>query len=182
MLQITIPSAELWDEHNNIFVHTKAQTIRMEHSLVSVSKWETKWHKPFLSDEKKTREEMLDYYRCMTITQNVDPDFYNFIPYDKVNEIDAYIEDSASATVFYDHDGNKMPHRKERITSEKIYSWMVTLNIPFECQTWHLNRLMNLIRYCQAANQSPKKRSQKEIIQDYAKINAANRKRFNTAG
>ena len=182
MLQITLPSVELWDETRDLFIYTKEVTIRLEHSLVSVSKWESTWHKPFLSDEKKTNEEMLDYIRCMTITQNVDPSAYLTIPRDKFKEIMDYIDDSRSATVFYDYDGNKMPRRKERITSEKIYSWMVTLGIPFECQTWHINRLMNLIRYCNAANQPPKKRSAGELVKEYARINAANKKRFNTAG
>lgn len=180
MLQITIPATEFYDEKRGIFVNTKEHTLSLEHSLVSISKWEAKWHKPFLSDERKTNEEMLDYIRCMTITQNVDPIIFNVLPYSVITQINAYIEDPQSATVFYD---KKEPsRRKERITSEKIFFWMVRANIPFECKTWHLNRLLNLIHYCNSDNQPHKKRSQREIAKDYAAINAARRKELNTKG
>ena len=180
MLTITIPAIEAWDEKHEIFVYTKAQTIRLEHSLVSISKWESKWHKPFLPDEKKTNEEMLDYFRCMTITQNVDENLYACIPPEKVQEISDYIENPMSATVFYDK--HTAPRRKERITSEKIYFWMVINGIPFECQTWHLNRLMNLIHYCNGNNQPRKKRLPNEIAQEYSELNAARKKQFKTRG
>ena len=180
MLTITIPAIEAWDEKHEVFIYTKEQTIRLEHSLVSISKWESKWHKPFLSDEPKTRDEMLDYFRCMTITQNVDPNLYACIPYEQQKVINEYIEDPMSATVFYDK--QIAPRRKERITSEKIYFWMVNNNIPFECQTWHLNRLMNLIHYCNGSNQQLKKRKPGELAQEYSRINESRLKKYNTKG
>ena len=181
MLTITVPESEAWDEQKNLFIHIKSQTIRLEHSLVSISKWESKWHKSFLSDGMKTNEEVLDYIRCMTITQNVDPNVYHCLSNEIIDRINKYIEDPYSATVFYDKVQPGKPSR-ERISSEKIYFWMVVNGIPFECQTWHLNRLMNLIRYCNAYNAPAKKRKPHEIAKDYDQMNAARRKQFNTSG
>lgn len=180
MLSITIPATEFYNEKQCVFIPVKEQTIRMEHSLVSISKWESKWHKPFLSEEPKTNEEMIDYFRCMTLTQNVDPNVYYAIPYSELQRINDYIEDPRSATVFYDK--QKRPSRKERITSEKVYYWMVRAGVPFECQTWHFNRLMNLIRYCNSDYMPHKKRSPNQILNEYSELNAARRKQYNTRG
>lgn len=183
MLQITVPPVEAWDDLHEKFIYTKEQTLRLEHSLVSISKWEAKWHKPFLTDEPKTNEEMLDYIKCMTITQNVDPNVYYCLSSSNKEDINKYIEDQHTATTIREGFGTgKMYRRKEIITSELIYYWMITLNIPMECQTWHLNRLLMLIRVCNAKNSPPKKRSQREIINEYAELNAARRKQWKTAG
>ena len=180
MLQITIPATEQWDEINLEFVYTKEQKIVLEHSLVSLSKWEAKWHKPFLGKEDRTVEETLDYIKCMTITQNVDPLVYNNLTNDNLNEINAYIGNPMTATWFNTSDNRS--YSREIVTSEIIYYWMIALNIPFECQKWHLNRLLTLIRVCNIKNQPPKKMSRKEIVNRNAAINAARRKRLNTKG
>ncbi|HQE50412.1 MAG TPA: hypothetical protein PKV93_13810 [Fervidobacterium sp.] len=180
MLQITIPAVELWDERKQEFVTTKEQTLQLEHSLVSLSKWESKWCKPFLTKEEKTFEETLDYIKCMTITQNVDPEVYNYLTKENIEEINKYIEAPMTATYFSD-DKTAKPSR-EQITAELIYYWMIALNIPFECQKWHLNRLLTLIKVCNIKNQPPKKRSRKEIMSRNAALNAARRKRLNTKG
>ena len=174
MLKITIPGQEFWDEEKEEFVQTASTTLQLEHSLIALSKWESKWHKPFLGKEKKTVEETLDYIRCMTLTQNVNPDVYKTITNDVINEVTAYIDDSMTATWFSDKD--KTSPSREVVTAEVIYYWMVTLNIPFECQKWHLNRLLTLIKVCNAKNSPPKKRSKREIAQEHAAINAARRK------
>lgn len=180
MLTITIPSATLWDEENERFIYTKEQTLRLEHSLVSISKWESKWNKVFLSKEKKTYEETIDYIRCMTITQNVSADVYQYITNANVDEVNQYIEAPMTAsTVKEEKDG---PISREQITSELIYYWMVSYNIPFECEKWHLNRLLMLIRICNAKNKPPKKRSKRDLYRHHAEVNAANRKRFNSKG
>ena len=181
MLEITIPAMELYDDEKEEFVTNKTnQTIRLEHSLVSLSKWESKWHKAFLTDEKKTHEEIVDYIKCMTLTQNVDPVVYNFIDDRILNKIYSYIEDSMTATVFYNEE--KKGGRKETVTSELIYYWMVALNIPFECQKWHLNRLLTLIKVCTIKSQPAKKMSKREIQSRNAALNAARRKKLNTKG
>ena len=100
MLELVIPETEQYDEANDRFITTKKQVLRLEHSLVSLSKWESKWHKPYLSRKPKTREEQIDYVRCMTLTQNVDPDVYTAITPQMLKTVDAYIDDSMTATTF----------------------------------------------------------------------------------
>lgn len=180
MLQITIPAVEQWDERKQEFVTTKEQTLQLEHSLVSLSKWESKWCKAFLTKQEKTFEETLDYIKCMTITQNVDPEVYNYLTNENIEEINNYIDATMTATYFSD-DKTAKPSR-EQITAELIYYWMIALNIPFECQKWHLNRLLTLIKVCNIKNQPPKKRSRKEIMSRNAALNAARRKQLNTGG
>lgn len=180
MLQITIPEMEAWDEVHNEFVHMKGQTLQLEHSLVSLSKWESKWCKPFLSRKEKTAQETLDYIKCMTITQNVDDSVYARLSQANIIEINKYIEAPMSATTFFDP--NRSRGGSESITSEKIYSWMVSLQIPFECQKWHINRLMNLIRLLEIANGPKKKMSQSELASRNAALNAARRQQLNSKG
>ena len=181
MLQITIPASEQWDEKKNEFVGvSKEQTLQLEHSLVSLSKWESKWCKSFFSKQEKTYEETLDYIKCMTLTQNVKPEVYNFLTRENIEQINKYIEAPMTATCFYDDKTSKAS--RETITSELIYYWMIALNIPFECQKWHLNRLLTLIRVCNIKNQPPKKMSRREIMSRNAALNAARRKQLNTRG
>lgn len=181
MLQITIPATELWDEGNEEFINIKEQTLQLEHSLVSLSKWESKWCKPFLGKDEKTDEEMIDYIRCMTITQNVDPNVYNYIPNDIRERISKYINAPMTAT-WFNNEQNGSQGSSEQITSELVYYWMISLNIPFECQKWHLNRLLTLIRVCNVKNQPPKKISTNTRMSKQAALNAARRKQFNTKG
>lgn len=181
MLRITIPGVEQWDEVKQEFIYTKEQTLSLEHSLVSVSKWEAKWHKPFLSKSDKTIEETIDYVRCMTLTQNVDSQIYNYLTNDNISQVNQYIAEPMTATWIQEEKGKPTPMRKQ-ITSELIYYWMITLNIPMECQKWHLNRLLMLIRVCNAENKPRKKRSNREILRDNARINAERRKRWNSKG
>lgn len=180
MLQITIPEVELWDAVNNRFVYVRQQSLSLEHSLVSISKWESKWCKPFLSSEEKTTEEVIDYIRCMTLTQNVSPDAYKYLTNENIKEINQYIDAPMSATVIYDQ--NKGRSSREKITSELIYYWMIAMNIPFECQKWHLNRLLKLIQVCSIKNRPPKKMSKKELMNRNTALNAARRKQLNTKG
>ena len=181
MLTITIPAIEGFDDEKQEFVViAKEQTLQLEHSLVSISKWESKWHKPFISKDEKTLEETLDYIKCMTITQNIDPEVYNRLTHSNVNEINKYIDDPMTATTFY---GNSQEGRsKEIITSDLIYYWMISLNIPMECQKWHLNRLLTLVRVCNIKNAPPKKRSTYDISCDYAALNEERKKKYNTKG
>lgn len=180
MLEITIPSAELWDEQNERFIYTKEQTLRLEHSLVSISKWESKWHKEFLSKETKTFEETIDYIKCMTLTQNVDPSVYSYLTNKNIEDVNHYIENPMTASSVKEEANHTI--NRERITSELIYYWMVSYNIPFECQKWHLNRLLMLIRICNAKNKPPKKRSRRDMYRHINEVNAANKKRFNSKG
>ena len=180
MLTIKIPAREFFDEKTQTFFTTKEQTLQLEHSLISISKWESKWQKPFLTiNEKKTLEETIDYIKCMTITKNVDPNVYNYLSNENMNEINTYIESPMTATTFSD---NTKGRSREIITSELIYYWMISLNIPMECQQWHINRLLTLIRVCNVKNTPPKKMSRKDIANRYASLNAARRSKLHSKG
>ena len=180
MLQITIPAVEQWDEINQEFISTKEQTLILEHSLVSLSKWESKWCKPFLSKDARTFEETIDYVRCMTITQNVDRNIYNFLTNKNIEDVNNYIVAPMTATWFSKN--SRKSNSSEQITSELIYYWMISVNIQFECQKWHLNRLLTLIEVCNIKNQPPKKMGRKEIMSRNAALNAARRKQLNSRG
>ena len=164
----------MWDEEKQEFVYTKGTTLKLEHSLVSISKWESKWHKAFLETENKTPEETLDYIRCMTLTQNVNPEVYYFIGDAVLKQIEEYIDNPMTATTFYNVEKGT---EKRTVTAELVYHWMVGLGIPFECQKWHFNRLMTLIQVCNEENKPKKKMSKKE----FAAINAARRKAYKEA-
>lgn len=178
MLQLTIPATNLWDERKEIFIDIKETTLQLEHSLVSISKWESKWQKPFITKDPKTFEETIDYIRCMTITQNVDQNAYYALTKENIEAVNKYIEAPMTATTF-SKEINSKPNR-ERLTAEVIYYYMIALNIPFECQKWHLNRLLTLIKVCNIKNQPPKKMSKAEVMRNNAALNAARRKQFNT--
>lgn len=181
MLRLVVPiSPEGWDEKKEEFVEAKTQVLQLEHSLISLSKWESKWCKPFLSNGQKTEEEIMDYIKNMTLTPNVDPDVYLHLSAENYREIDAYINAPMTATTFYEDKNSK--RSRDIITAELIYYWMIALNIPFECQKWHLNRLLTLVRVCNLKNAPPKKMSKRDIMSRNAQLNAARRKQFNTKG
>lgn len=173
MLQVTIPAYEWFDERTNTFGQTKETTIQLEHSLVSIHRWEQKWNKPFLGTDPKTTEECIDYIRCMTLTQHVDPNVYKGITNFVLDQINAYIESPMTATWFGDDKDKTGPKHREIITSEVIYYWMISLNIPWECRKWHLNTLLTLIRVCNVKNAPQKKRSRREMLDQRTALNKA---------
>lgn len=180
MLQITIPAQEYYDEQTNEFVTIRAYSIELEHSLISISKWESKWHKPFMSTNNKSNEELLDYIRCMTI--NKVPAFvYASLTSEDFKKINEYIEDSQTATWFNEPNQKKAPNR-EIVTSELIYYWMIAYSIPFECQKWHLNRLLTLIRVCSIKNAPDKKMDRKTAAARQRSLNAARKARSGSHG
>lgn len=182
MLQIVIPGTDLWDEVREEFVPTKPATLQLEHSLVSLSKWEQKHRKPFLARNEKTSEELIDYVRCMTITQNVEHDAYVRLSYnlDILLRIQEYIDDPMTATTF--SDDPRVTGSNKPVTAEVIYYWMICYGIPFECRKWHLNSLLTLIKVCERKNRAPKKMSQRSIMSRNAALNAARRSRHNSKG
>lgn len=181
MLKILIPAEELWDSEKEEFVsYEKEQVLTLEHSLVSISKWESRWEKPYISDTPKTYEEALDYIKCMTLTQNVDPKIYDRLDEKSMKRINAYIQAPMTATKIYE-EPTKNNH-KEQLTSELIYYMMIANNIPFECQKWHINRLLTLIRVCSKKNTPPKKMSNQEIMRRNSALNASRRKSLHSRG
>ena len=183
MLSINVTIVpEMWDEDNELFIEEQTVTLELEHSLVSLSKWESKWKRSFMSSKQEmTAEETIDYIKFMTITPNVDSDVYEKLSVDNVTEINNYIADNQTATTFSDKGGKK--RNNEIITSEIIYYWMTSLGIPFDpCETWHLSRLIALIRVCSIKNAPTKKKSARELSNQYAALNAARRQQLNSKG
>lgn len=180
MLQLTIPAREYWDERTQEFVNTREYSLELEHSLDSLSKWESKWHKAFLTKQPKTYEETIDYIRCMTLTPGIPPDAYNHLSRENIKTINEYIDNPMTATYISEQKNSK--GRSETVTSELIYYWMVALNIPFECQYWHLNRLITLVRVCNIKQSPPKKMSKRDIASRNAALNASRKQQLNTRG
>jgi hypothetical protein len=188
MLEIFVPGQEFWDEEKQEFISTKGTTLQFEHSLVSLSKWESKWCIPFLGKngvkEEKTDEQVIDYIRCMTVTQNVKPDTYSFLTSDLLIQVKEYIDAPMTATWFNERTPASVASKpKETVTAEVIYYWMIAQNIPMECQKWHLNRLLTLIRVCGIKNNPPKgKMSKKEMLANRKALNESRRTQLNSKG
>lgn len=182
MLELIIPKREWYDEVKEEFIYTQQYKLRLIHSLVSISKWEAKWEKAFLSKHKKTLEETLDYIRCMTVTQNIPDSAYGNLTANNVEDINEYIDARMSATVINNHDDNKGAGVNQVVTSEVIYHWMIALDIPFECQKWHLNRLLTLISVRNIKTQEPKKMSRSEILRRNKELNEERLEKLNTKG
>lgn len=179
MLELTIPAGEFYNKETREFITIPEQHLRLEHSLVSISKWEEKWKIPFLSKQPKTREQSLDYIRLMTITQNVNPLVYEFMPDNVMDEIQNYIDDPMTATVIKTQ---PKPGGMKIVTSEVIYSWMVTFRIQKEYEKWHLNRLLTLIEILNIENNPKKKMSKNSIYQRNQALNEARRAKAHSKG
>lgn len=187
MLEIIVPQTnELFDPVSSQFLTTRETKLALEHSLVSITKWESKWHVPFLSNRKLTPEQLRDYVRCMTLTQNVDPLVYYALTQDNLNDILEYIEDPMTATTINENAlrmASKGPKSGRLITNELVYYWMSALNLPFDpCQKWHFNRLMTLIKVASIEQQPPKKMSRAEAMSQQRALNNARRLKHGTRG
>lgn len=182
MLVIKIPEIEYFDESNNEFFVIKKMELTLEHSLISISKWESIWLKPFISKDEKTNDEIKSYIKCMTITKNVPDLVYDNLPEKAYLEICRYIDSPMSATTFYDFNENGASSRSnKRITSEYIYYWMAKFNIPFECEKWNLTRLINLLRICAIENNSNKMSKQDTMLAN-KKLNELRKAKYKTRG
>ena len=181
-ITIHVPDREYLDEKTNEFFTIKGRDLVLEHSLLSISKWESRWHKSYLSDGPKDQIEVLDYIRCMTITPNVDPATYSNLSKENFEKIQRYINNPMTATTFSSLDNKKGRPNGKKVTNEEIYYWMIAAGVPFECEKWHINRLMTLIRVC-GINESPKKKMKaKDIRSQYQALNKARRARTGGKG
>ena len=180
MLKITIEAPEEYNAVTQEFINNDAVTLELEHSLASLSKWEEVWEKPFLGSDEKTEVETIDYIRAMTLTTDVPPEVYSRLTRGNVDEISAYIQRKMTATWFVDLP--QSPGAKATITAEIIYNWMVALNIPFECQHWHLNKLLTLIKVCNEKNNPPKKMTRAEAAAKQRQLNAERRAKYGSSG
>lgn len=180
MLVITVLGVEMFDEEKEEIVTHGDVQLELEHSLVSLSKWESIYEKPFLGANNKTPEEIIEYIKCMMLTPNPPEDIFDRLSKENVEEINAYLEAKMTATWFSEQPG--APRTSEVITAELIYYWMTVFNIPFECERWHINRLFTLIRICNIKQSKPKKMSRSEIAQRNRAINEQRKKQLGTKG
>lgn len=179
MLEIVIPGLEYFNEETEEFTQYDDVVIQLEHSLVSISKWEAKWRKPFMDGKDKSMEEIIDYIKCMVVGGPIDITIFDRLTESNLIEINEYIGHPMTATTFREE---PKAGGREIITSEIIYYWMVSYNIPFECQYWHLNRLLTLVKVCNIKNNPPKKMSQQEVLARNKALNEARKKEFDTRG
>lgn len=180
MLRILVPMTEAYDESNQMFVPQDLVALELEHSLVSLSKWESEFEKPFLGEKDKTGEEILGYVKAMTITPDIPEEVFLKLTPDNIDRINKYIDARMSATWFSESPG--APKSRDVITSELIYYWMTVFQIPFECERWHLNRLFTLIRICNIKQAKPKKMSRAEIAARNRELNAQRKAQLKTTG
>lgn len=171
---------EYFDEKESRFIQKKPTVVKLEHSLKAISKWESKWKKPFLSNKEVTREQTIDYIRCMEITNQVDSDIFNYVTPAQIEQVDAYIQDAMTATTI-NRKGPQRPSR-EVITSEVIYFWMIQHGIPPEYDKWHLNRLLTLIEVCSIKGGPQQKMGRKEQMAQQRALNAARQAKYKTKG
>lgn len=180
MLRLEIVPSELWDEEHEVFLTNSGGTLLLEHSLLSVSKWEAKWKKPYLDRTKKTDAEFLDYVRCMTVNRSVSPDVYRGLTMPQLRKIQKYIDDPMTASTVREE--KRLGHSGTKITSELIYYWMISAGIPFECERWHLNRLMMLLRICNAKSNPQKPMGKVEQAKYWTALNNARRAKYHSKG
>lgn len=179
MLTLFIPKSERFDEATQQFVDD-GWTVEMEHSLVSLSKWESFFKKPFLSKEDKTSEETLWYIKAMVTSGELPPAAFHYMTQANIDAINAYVSDEMTATTIHEIPGQKQ--NTEKITNELIYYWMSVLGVPIACETWHLNRLLTFIKVCNAKNAPPKKMSRQEVLRRQRDLNAQRRAQLGTTG
>lgn len=196
MLMLKVPARQVWDPNKEEFFYVKETTLRLEHSLLSLAKWESKWHIPFFSTSgKMTREQQLDYLRCMTLDKGIDPNVYQFLTREQMTAINRYMDDPMTATWFHGepkpnerNDPNtprpKPRHRKgsTETTAEVLYCQMFQLGIPKECEKWHLNRLLTLLRVCTESQTPPRKMSPGEATAQRRMLNAQRKAKLGTRG
>lgn len=180
MLEITVPGVEYFNEETREFITQGDVTLELEHSLISLSKWESKYEKPFLGAGEKSSEEVLGYIKFMTLTPNVPDEVYSKLTQENVTDINQYIDAKMTATWFNEPPG--APKSRDVITAELIYYWMTVFQIPFECENWHLNRLFTLIRICNIKQAKPQKMSRGEIARRNRELNAQRRAQLGTKG
>lgn len=178
MITVNIPECECYDEVNNKFITFPSVKLRLEHSLISISKWESRWEIPFLSKREKTDAQLSDYIQCMSIDNNISEEVFFRIPVSEIERINTYINSKQTAIEFLDD-----KQSGKTLTSDMIYYWMICFNIPFECSKWHLNRLLALIKVCDIENNKhSKKRNPKELYSRNRALNEARKAKYNTKG
>lgn len=184
ILTIKTEPIKLWDEVNEVFIYAPGGELKLKHNLISISKWESKWHKCYMNSHRDiTVEQAMDYIRCMTINE-VDPDIYYSLTEDDFVSVKEYIENPMSATTISENmlKSSNGGYHGEIVTADLVYYWMIAFNIPHEYEVWHFNRLMTLIKVCSVKSEKPKKMSQHELAARNRALNAQRKAKYNTRG
>jgi hypothetical protein len=180
MLTVIVSGTESFDEATGKFLVVDGTTLELEHSLVSLSKWESIHEKAFLGKEAKTSEEVVSYIECMVLTSEIPPEVFQELSEANLTAINDYLNAQMTATSFMETPGAK--NSREVVTSELIYYWMTVFSIPFECEHWHLNRLFTLIRICNIKQEKPKKQNRAQIAARNRELNEQRKKQHGTMG
>lgn len=179
MLIITVPGHELYNEESEQFVSVGEVRLELEHSLASLSKWESEWEKPFLGKEAKSTEEINSYIKHMCLTPNVPPEVFLRFSQQNLQELNDYLNAKMTATWFSNAPGKPS---SEIITAELVYYWMIALQIPFECQHWHLERLFTLIKVVNLKNSPAKKKPRADLAAERRALNEQRKQQYGTKG
>jgi len=179
MLEIVVGGQEVFDEEAQMFLVQGGTSLQLEHSLVSLSKWESKFERPFLTEDPKTEEDIFEYIKCMALDQKTPAGIFHKLSKENLEEIDRYINAKMTATWFDERPG---PRSREILTTEVIYYWMFAFNIPMQCENWHINRLFTLIRVCNLKNAKPEQMSRAAIANRNRELNAQRRAQLGTKG
>lgn len=180
MLTITVGATDFFNEETGSFEIHGGTELQLEHSLVSLSKWEAIHETPFLGESKKTPEQLLSYIECMLLTENPPGNLLEKLSKDNVDTVQTYIDRKMTATWF--SEVRPQARNQEVITAELIYYWLTVFHIPFECETWHLNRLFTLVRICSLKQDKPKKMSRAEVARRNRELNAQRKAQMGTKG
>lgn len=182
MLRINVAPYEYYDTTTEEKILMPGVELRLEHSLASISKWESFYEKPFLTNDHKTEDEILYYTKCMSLDDNVPNRVFRRLTTEDITKVSEYISKKHTATWFSENSSDKPGAASGVVTSEVIYYWMVSLNIPFECENWNLNRLLTLVRVINAKNQPAKKMTRAEAAARARQLNKQRQKELNTTG
>lgn len=179
MLKLTVLGTETFNDVTSEFGSEGDVVLELEHSLVSLSKWEAEFEKPFLTNDQKTAVEILAYIKAMCLDPDIPESVFEKLSGENFREINSYIDAKMTATWFNE---NRSAPSREVVTSELIYYWMTVYTIPFSCETWHLNRLFTLIRICNIKHDKPKTMSRSDQAAEQRRLNNERKNRFNSTG
>lgn len=184
MFVLNIKEKVLWNEKDQEFVTISPYTIKIEHSLLSIRKWESKWHKPFMTQTQKTQAEQKDYVRCMTIGYELPEEVYATLDAQEMNEVFTYMNEPMTATWFSENDQKQAKSKmgSETVTYEIVYYWMSKLNIPYDCEKWHINSLMTLIKVSMLKEQPSKKMSKRDVMSQNRALNEQRKAKMKSKG
>lgn len=179
---------ELFDEETNTFLHPVGKKLHLEHSLLSISKWEAEWEIPFLNTDK-TSEQSLSYIKCCVLDDDFDELLLNTLSDKNILDFNAYLSKGMTAKKIIDLRSSLSQKRKSRrpasqkaLTSEDIYYSMIQFHVWKECEEWPLQRLLSLLQLCSLKSNSTGEMSKSDQAKFYREENARRKAKYHTNG